>query len=478
MEANRQKNQSPAEKEASGYIYKFLKLFTVIHPGEAVTAFLMALNMFLILTSYYILRPVRQGLILAVFSAESTAYLYAAMAVLFIFFNSWFSRLSSKVPRQKLITVVTLFFISNLMLFYGLYLGGVPMSVMGVVFYIWLGMFNVMIVAQFWAFANDLYTEEAGKRLFPMIMVGQNIGALLGSTITFIFIQALGLYQMMLLSGAILGICICLTYLIHKREIKSPVPKIEELASDKESLKKEQERPLKPGEGFRLVFKSRYLIYIALLILVLNLVNTTGEYIRNHVFVRTADEAIQASTEVVDVEKAKSEFIAKLESGFNWLVNGLAVAIQLLLVSRIFKWFGVRGAILVLPFVALGGYFFIAFGASLVVVRWAKAFENSTDYSLMNACRAALYLVTSREEKYKAKAVIDTFFVRAGDVLTGLFVFLGTTYWALSVEKFAKFNMVVVAFWILLCILIIREHRKVSAQRAGQRIILKNHPSV
>jgi AAA family ATP:ADP antiporter len=328
-----------------------------------------------------------------------------------------------------------------------------------------------MIVAQFWAFANDLYTEEAGKRLFPMIMVGQNIGALLGSSITFIFVEALGLYQMMLLSGAILGICIYLTYITHKREIESPVPIREKVVSQNESLKKEQEKPLKRGEGFRLVLKSRYLLYIALLILVLNLVNTTGEYIRDHVFIRTADEAIQSSTEIVDTEVVKSEFITKLESGFNWLVNGLALAIQLLLVSRIFKWLGVRGAILILPLVALGGYFFIAFGASLVVVRWAKAFENSTDYSLMNACRAALYLITSREEKYKAKAVIDTFFVRAGDVLTSLFVFVGTTYWAFTVERFAKFNMVVVAIWILLCILIIREHRRISAQRSSQMVV-------
>jgi len=344
----------------------------------------MALNIFLILTSYYILRPVRQGLILTKYSAESKAYLYAAMAVLFIFFNSWFSRLSSKVPRQKLITVVTLFFISNLMLFYVLNLAGTPMSVMGIVFFIWLGMFNVMIVAQFWAFANDLYTEEAGKRLFPMIMVGQNIGALLGSTITFIFVEALGLYQTMLLSGGILGICIYLTYLIHKREIESSVANKEKVVSKNESLKKEQKKPLKKGEGFRLVLKSRYLLYIALLILVLNLVNTTGEYIRDHVFIRTADEAIQSSTEVVDIEVFKSEYIAKLESGFNWLVNSLAVAIQLLLVSRIFKWFGVRGAILILPLVALGGYFFIAFGASLVVVRWAKALLHSEHRSLLS----------------------------------------------------------------------------------------------
>ena len=455
------------EIKSPGIIYKILRVFTVIYPGEAITAFLLALNIFLVITSYSILKPVRQGLILTKHSAETKAYFYAVMAILFIFFNKMFSYLASKVPRQLLITWVTLLFISNLALFYVLYLVGTPMSVMGIIFFVWLGMFNVMVVAQFWAFANDLYTEEAGKRLFPMIMVGMNIGAFAGSSITYFSVEALGVYQMMLLSGAILGICILLTYIIHKRETRSASQqKKEKDISNNESLKKEEEKPLKKGEGFRLVFKSRYLLYIALLILVLNLVNTTGEYIRDHVFIRTADEAIQESAGIVDIEKAKSEFIAKLEGGFNTLVNILAIAIQLILVSRIFKWMGVRGAILVLPLVALGGYFFIALGASLVIVRWAKALENSTDYSLMNACRAALYLITSREEKYKAKAVIDTFFVRTGDVLTGLFIFIGTTYLSFNLERFAKFNVAVAIVWIFLCVLIIREHKKLTSKIA------------
>lgn len=446
-----------------GLAYKFLRLFTVVHPGEALTAFLLALNIFLVITSYSILKPLRAGLFLGHYSPETKAYLYGIMAFVFIFFNKIFSDLASKVPRQLLITWVTFFFISNLILFFILDALGTPLSVMGPVYFVWLGMFNVMIIAQFWAFANDLYTEEAGKRLFPMIMVGQNVGAALGASISYFFVGILGLYPMMILAGAILGICILLTFIIHKRELRKPEQKKADVTSKNESEIEEQ-KPLKKGVGFRFVFKSRYLLYIALLILVLNLVNTTGEYIRDTMFVRTADETVQV-TEVKDYEEAKAEFLTKLESGFHSLVNILAIVIQLLLVSRIFKWMGVRGAILVLPLVAMGGYFFIAFGASLVVVRWAKAFENSTDYSLMNACRAALYLITSREEKYKAKAVIDTFFVRAGDMLTGLFVFIGTTYLSFNMERFAKFNVAVAVIWIILCILIIREHKRLSAKR-------------
>jgi len=326
-----------------------------------------------------------------------------------------------------------------------------------------------MLVAQFWGFANDLYTEEAGKRLFPMIMIGQNFGALTGSLITVFLVRPLGAYQMMLVTGGILGICVGLTFVIHRREIKRRDSKEAKVITENESRKKEQEKPLEKGGGFRLVFKSKYLLYIALLIMMLNLVNTTGEYIRKNVFDRTADEAVK-ETPAVDIEEAKTQFLAKLEAEFNSIVNILALLIQLFLVSRIFKWFGVRGALLFLPFIALGGYFFMAFGVSLVVVRWAKALENSTDYSLMNTVRAALFLTTSRQEKYKAKAAIDTFFVRAGDVLTGIIVFLGTTYFAFNVERFAKFNVVVAVIWIILCFLIIREHKKLSEKRTEYQL--------
>jgi len=461
------------EEKSSGFIYRFLRLFTVVHPGEAVTALLLAVNIFLVITSYSILKPVRAGLFLAHYGADTKAYLAGLMAIIFIFFNKMFGRLASKVPRQLLITFVTLFFISNLVLFYILDSLGTPLSVMGPLYYVWLGIFNVMVIAQFWAFANDLYTEEAGKRLFPMIMVGQNIGALTGVSIAYFFVDIIGLYPLMLLGGAILGICIALTFIVHKRETERNAEKNSKVLSENKVLKKEKEKPLAKGGGFRLVFKSRYLLYIALLILLLNLVNTTGEYIRDNIFKRTAEETVQVS-EVEEYEQAKAQFLTKLESGFGFIVNLLAVIIQLIFVSRIFKWIGVRGAILILPMVSMGANFFIAsLGASLAVVMWAKAFENSTDYSLMNACRAGLFLITSREDKYKAKAVIDTFFVRTGDLFTGIFVFVGTTYFAFTVEKFAIFNVAIAFVWMFLCILIIKEHKKLSdlkAQRADGKV--------
>jgi AAA family ATP:ADP antiporter len=112
----------------------------------------------------------------------------------------------------------------------------------------------------------------------------------------------------------------------------------------------------------------------------------------------------------------------------------------------------------------MGGYGYIAFGASLLLVMWVKALENGTDYSLMNTTKAALFLITPREEKYKAKAAVDTFFVRGGDALAALSVFIGTTWLALPIERYAIINVVMVIVWLGLCVLILKEYKARKAR--------------
>jgi AAA family ATP:ADP antiporter len=457
-------------KEKSPDIFhKFLRLFTVVHPGEALTLLLLALNVFLIGASYSILKPVRKGLILTAHSAEQEAYLYAIVAVLLIFVVKIFSALSSKIPRQKLIATVTLFFISNLVVFYVLREAGISLNILGVIFWVWLSIFNVFIIAQFWAFSNDIYSEEAGKRLFPIVMFGQNMGFYLGAQSTSFLIRPKGpfsAFQLMLVTGFILLVCIAITLYVHKREVKSKHNKPAVWDTKKPLSEKTEVEPLKKGGGFRIIFQSKYLLLVAFVILTLNYVNTTGEYIKSSVWQKTTAAAVD-SGKIANTEEARLEFYTKTESDFTSVVNLLTMLIQLFLVSRIFKWFGVRGAMLFLPFMALGGYFLIGLGASYAVVRWTKTVENSTDYSLMNTVKQALYLITDREAKYKAKAAIDTFFVRTGDVLVALTIFVGTTYLALNLEGFARLNVAIAVIWIFLSFLTIREHKRLSVEKAA-----------
>jgi len=441
--------------------YRFLRLFADIRTGEASKALLLALNSFLLLMAYYILKPLRDTLLLVDKNSPVVkSYLGGAQAIAFIFVIKAFSRLSSRVPRHILITWTTLFFTSNIVIFYFLNLGGVPIKTMGIIFYIWVGVFNYFVIAQFWGFANDLYSNEAGKRIFPFIALGATSGALVGTRMKWLT-ELMGKnweYKLMLIAGVILLICIGLAIFIHKMEVRNLKEKTEKGLEGVEATATVQEQPLKAGGGFRLVFKKRYLLYIALMICILNFVNATGEYIMSDVQVRASIHSVQ--TEGADMQKS----VHRAFMDYQFLTNVIAMIIQLLLVSRILKWVGVSGALLFLPLIALGGYALISFGAVLVLVRWVKAFENGTDYSLQSTTKAALFLVTPREEKYKAKVAIDTFFVRGGDTISALAVLLGTQILGVAIEKFALINVIIVGIWLALCFLVIKEYKKLKAQ--------------
>jgi AAA family ATP:ADP antiporter len=142
-------------------------------------------------------------------------------------------------------------------------------------------------------------------------------------------------------------------------------------------------------------------------------------------------------------------------------VKLLAFLLQAFVVSRIFKYIGVRAALFILPVIALGGYSMIALLPIFGVVTWAKILENSTDYSVQNTTRHALFLPTSREAKYKAKQAIDSFFVRAGDMLQAAVVFVGTML-AFGIRGYALVNLALVVVWLVLAVAIAREHRKLT----------------
>jgi AAA family ATP:ADP antiporter len=441
-------------QKAPGFAYKILRLFTVVHPGEALAVFLLTLNVFLLLTAYYILKPIRDALIVEQWGAEIKLYLSAVAAVLLIFVVKIFSSIASRFPRQKLITWVTLFFISNIGIFYILHLSGIGPAVFGIAFFIWVGIFNLLVIAQFWGFANDLYTEEEGKRLFPLIAFGAVFGGFAGGMITNWLVEPLGKYQLLLISGGLLGICILFTWIIHRREIKRIEAKVSKAAQEEKLKVEVQEKPLEKVGAFQLLFKNRYLLYIGFFVLLMNFINTNGVFILDKV------------GEIAAAKATEAEFMTKFYASFYNIQNLFAMFVQLFVVSRVFKWFGVRVAIFILPVLALGGYFFVSLGAALVLVKWVKALENGADYSLVNTARHSLFLITSREEKYKAQAVTKTFFHRAGDVLAAVFVFSCTTFLAFfTVENVAMVNVVLVLIWVTICILIFKEHKKLSAKR-------------
>lgn len=435
-----------------GALERLLGLFTTVESGEAGTALLLMLNVFLILTAYYILKPVREALILVgTGGAEVKSYAAAGQAALLLVAVPLYGLLAGRMSRRALINVVTLFFAACLWLFYGAAVGKVPI---GVVFFLWMGCFNLMIVAQFWSFANDVYTVEEGKRLFPLVAFGASSGAVLGSYITKALIKPLGVNQLLLVASGVLLAALVLTNLVDRREAHRRAARATAGASPADTA------PIGGGNAFTLVWRNHYLLLIALMIFVLNLVNTTGEYILG----KTVSQAAAAA---VAADKADGlevgQYIGRFYADFFGVVNIAGLVMQLFVVSRLIKYLGVRVAIMVLPAIALGSYALLSFLPLLSIVRWAKTAENSTDYSLQNTVRNVLFLPTTRVEKYKAKQVIDSFAVRLGDMLSAGLVFVGTTWLALRPGQFALVNFVFVIVWLLLALAVGREY----ARRAG-----------
>jgi AAA family ATP:ADP antiporter len=400
-----------------------------------------------------------------------------------------YGALGSAVSRIRLINYTSLFVMVTLVLFW---LWGRAVGVgtaIGLSFYIYLGIVNVFLIAQFWSFANDIYSEAQGKRLFAIIAIGQSLGAVLGPKIA--GEGAKDIFALLLVSAGIFGLCLGLYNWINRREARRARA---QSGADAE----EAEAPLGKDGGFKLVLKSRYLLLMACMILVSNLVNTTGEYILSNAALVHANEEVptlppdreaaaearaqervkegvaldQARSEARDAElrAARSEVIGEFYGNFFFWVNLLGVAIQMFLVSRIFKYFGVRAALFVLPVIAFGGYGAIALVGGFAVLRVAKTAENSTDYSVQNTVKQALFLPTSREEKYKAKAAIDTFFVRFGDTASAILIAVGLHGLHLVPRSFAFLNVGLVAIWILLNIGIAREHKKMVPDDRGAKM--------
>ena len=152
----------------------------------------------MLLASYYIIKAIRDGLILGEFGVNAKAYASAGAVLLLVLIVPLYGKLADRLPRRRLINIVTMFFVASFVGFYGLWASGLNI---GLVFYAWVAVFNVMVIAQFWSFANDVYDKAEGERLFPVIMFGQSVGAVVGTTYVASMAGSLGI-GLLLLSGA------------------------------------------------------------------------------------------------------------------------------------------------------------------------------------------------------------------------------------------------------------------------------------
>jgi len=446
------------ERTHKSILERALGVFTTVRAGEAATALLMTLNGFVLLMAYSCIKPVREALILEHRGgAEYKVYMAGATAIILSMAIPVYSRFSRNVSRNRLVIWVTLFFASHLIVFYGLAtsLGSTLPLALG--FYLWIAVFNLMIVAQFWAFANDIYTLEAGERLFPLIGLGASVGAVVGSAAADIFVERAGALVMMPFAAVLLLFSAALIQWIHKREVV-----LARTAAKREAATRAIGGSI--GEAFRAVLAQRYLLLIAVFSLVFTLVKTNGDYILSHIVKASANQAVADGT--IQAHQVQ-DFIAHFFAGFEFKIDILSLAVQAFLVSRLVKYMGVRGAFFILPVIALADATMTAALPVLAVVSIGKITESGFDYSLNNTVRNMLWLPTPRRAKYLAKQATDTFFVRLGDVVSAGIVFAGTHVLVLSMRGFALVNVVFVGIWLLLARAIVKERARLGKHPAA-----------
>ncbi len=451
---------------------RLLSLFTEVKPGEGVTAMMMFANVFLILLAYYFIKPLREGWIAVsdiegLSKMEVKAYSSFAQSIALLFIVGWYARLADQWDRVKLFTRATLFCISNILVFWFLqpnfFFDNLPLS--GIVYYLWVGMFGVFVVAQFWTFCADIYTDERGKRMLPFIAIGATSGAAFGSWIVDQLVRTGILPTEGLLLIAIFPLFVSI-FLVRKVEQRESLLRKDVADTSVAEAPEDAVDAQTPSiwSGAKLVLISKFLLLAALVTLLTNWVNTNGE----NLLFRVIQESLTAQAQVAGVtgERETLEFIrdgtTAFYGNFFFWVNIVALLLQAFVASRLLKYGGFAAILLILPVIALTSYTVMALLPVLAVVKMMKIAENATDYSLNNTSRHVLWLPVSSAMKFQGKPAIDTLYVRLGDGMAAITVLVGVHMLSLATREFFIFNVFLVLCWLVAGVLLVREHKRAS----------------
>jgi AAA family ATP:ADP antiporter len=459
---------------------RILCLFTEVKPGEGGTAVMMFANVFLILLAYYFIKPLREGWIAVsdvegLSKMEVKAYSSFAQSIILLFVVGWYARLADRWDRVTLFTRATLFCISNMVIFWFLqpnfFFDKLPLS--GIVYYLWVGMFGVFVVTQFWTFCADVYTDERGKRMLPFIAIGATSGAAAGSWLVDQLVNSgmVPTEALLLVAIAPLIASIILVRKVERREGQRAGLVGQDVAGKDAAPGTSQEKA-SIWSGAKLVLVSKFLLLAALVTLFTNWVNTNGE----NLLFRVVQEALAVTAQEQGVADGQPmlEFVrdgtTAFYGNFFFWVNIMALLLQAFVASRLLKYGGFAAILLVLPVIALMSYSVMALLPVLAVVKLMKIAENATDYSLNNTSRHVLWLPVSSAMKFRGKPAIDTLYVRLGDGLAAITVLVGVHVLALATAEFFVFNVILVLCWLVAGMLLVREHRRASEAAAGSTL--------
>jgi AAA family ATP:ADP antiporter len=380
-----------------------------LRKGEGKALILSGAYFFFLLCSYYLLRPVREAMGIQR-GYDTLPWLMTGTMIAMLAVNPLFAALVSRVPRRKFIPICYHFFAANMLIFYGLFqlLPQEAKVGLGYAFYIWLSVFNLFVVSIFWAFMTDVYNHEQSKRLFGVIGVGGTLGAILGAAVTKQLVDGIEFDGQVILkfaSPTMLLVAVvpleaavfCVIRLMRNtaRHDQSQGNAPPTTTSVKE-----------PGrgvlEGLRLLFRSHYLQLISLYILAFT-VTSTLLYLEQ--------------ARIVALAHSTTSDRAAAFANIDVWANILTLIVQLFITSRILRFLGVGGTLLIVPALTLAGFAALWANPVMATLIIFQTIRRGLHYAVDRPAREVLYAIVTPDERYKAKPIIDTFIYRTGDVL-------------------------------------------------------------
>jgi ATP:ADP antiporter, AAA family len=432
---------SPQRRHPSAWLARVVG--AEVHEGEWRLVALFFANLFLLLTAYYILKIIREPLILVSGSAAQRSYARALEAGVLVFLIPLYSAVANRVEPARLVKWISAAFVVALV---GFYAGRRTGLNVGFAFFVWLGIFSTVSIAQFWSFANDVMTEAQGRRLFPLVAVGGTAGGVLGAQFAARAISHLSPEAMMLVAAGLVVVCIALTHVTQASTL-----------ARRQGGTEPARAPRDLSGGFTLVARDRYLLLVALSVIAVNLITGTGDFLLAHM-VSTKAHALPAA--------ARARYLGAFYGDLQTWVTILTAFAQIFVVSRVFRRAGIGNALLFMPVLVLGGYATVALVPLLAAMTVVKLGESTADYSLANTIQHALFLPTSRDAKYKAKSAIDTLGKRLGDLGAAGLVFLGSRA-SFGVRDFAVANVATAVLWLWLSFQLRRRREEATVAKVA-----------
>jgi ATP:ADP antiporter, AAA family len=373
--------------------HRWLARVVPVRPEEVRALLWSFAYFFCLLAAYYILRPLRDEMGVAG-GVKNLQWLFTATFVTMLVAVPCYGALVARLPRRRFIPIVYHFFVANLAIFWFLLALGVEKPLVARVFFVWISVFVLFAVSVFWSFMADLYTSDQGKRLYGFIAAGGSAGALAGPAITIGLAQAIGAVNLLIVAAVLLeAAVVCASRLEVKKEGAAPTA---------------QQR-LGGGalDGLVMVLRSPYIAGIMLWVAALSVAAT---------FLYFEQAAIVAAAS--DDPAVRTRIFASVDLA----VGVLTLSVQFLATGKLIERFGVGPALALVPLVFAGGFAVLAAAPVLSVVIVFQALQRTANFAISNPAREVLFTVLARDEKYKAKNVIDIVAVRGADAVGGWLV--------------------------------------------------------